>query len=69
MPWCPKSFKDVASHKVDGYNMKNKTNFTTRDFISDYGSKYPDAMSIGDSMSFPFILFFMTVHVHENEMK
>ena len=29
MPWCSKSFKDVASHKVGGYNMKNKTNFTT----------------------------------------
>ena len=81
------------SHKVDGYNMKNKMNFTTtmnfnghingltiysmwnmwikdcsiglcilllslgvqRDFISDYGS--PDVMSIGNSMSFLFILF------------
>ena len=29
MPWCSKSFKDVASYKVGGYNMKNKTNFTT----------------------------------------
>ena len=46
------------------------------DFRSDYGSGYPDAMSIGDSMRFAFILFLMTVHekrnemtVHENEMK
>ena len=38
-----------------------------RDFISNYGSRYPDAMSIGDSMSFPFILFLMAVQ--ENEMK
>ena len=40
---------------------------TTRDFISDYGSKYPDALSIGYSMSFLSILFLM--YVHENEMK
>ena len=40
---------------------------TTRDFISDYGSKYPDALSIGDRMSFAFVLFLMTAH--ENEMK
>ena len=38
-----------------------------RNFISDYGCRYPDAMSIGDSMSFPFILFLMAVQ--ENEMK
>ena len=45
-----------------------------RNFISDYGSRYPDTMSIGHSMSFTFILLLMTVHenemtVHENEMK
>ena len=38
-----------------------------RNFISDYGSRYPDAMSIGHSMSFAFILFLMPVR--ENEMK
>ena len=42
---------------------------TTRDFISDYGSKYPDAMSMGDSMSFAFVLFLMIVHVNESKMK
>ena len=29
-----------------------------RDFISDYGSRYRDAMSIGDSMSFAFFFIF-----------
>ena len=38
-----------------------------RDFRSDYGSRYTDAMSIGDSMSFAFNLFLMTVH--ENKAK
>ena len=31
-----------------------------RNFISDYGSRYPDAMSIGDSMRFSFVIFLMT---------
>ena len=45
-----------------------------RDFMSDYGSRYADAMSTGDSMSFAFILILKTVHenemtVHEDELK
>ena len=36
--------------------------------MSDYGSRYADAMSTGDSMSFAFILFLKTVHENENEM-
>ena len=31
-------------------------------------NQYPDALSIGDSMSFAFVLFLMIVHVNENEM-
>ena len=32
-------------------------------------NQYPDALSIGDSMSFAFVLFLMIVHVNENKMK
>ena len=100
----PSGSKMWHSHRVDGYNKKNKMNFTTtmnfkghingltnysmwnmwirdcniglwislllgvqRNFISDYGSRYPDAMSIGDSMSFAYFFLFLMA-VHENEM-